>query len=189
MRIDQFSKKDGVHAYRVVFSYDGSNKVNATYYSMTKESIHWLECGLYPRNDSTGTRIQPEMPDDTALHVSAEALYQWENGNLVHTQCTLTGLYSVESHMEYDNKINPLYNTYVGFDKMDLFVLAMCLDPTELGVSKNNMTKITTLINQEGDENAQNEIITEYSYEYDGDYPTVQTDLRSSGKRLYTYAE
>lgn len=189
VRIDQFSKEDGVHAYRVDFSYGDSNKVNATYYSMTKEALHWLECSLYPRNDSTGTRIQPEMPADTTLHVSAEAVYQWENGNLVYTQCSLTDSYSMESRMEYDNKINPLFNTHTDFDKIELLVLTLSTSPNDLGVSKNNVTKTTISMSQGDEANTQNKIVLEYSYEYDGEYPTAQTELRTSSKRLYTYAQ
>ena len=186
VRIDQYSKEGGVHAYSMVLDYGEANKVKATYYSMEKDAIQWLECTLYPRNDSTGTRVSMEMPEDTTLHVFAEAEYEYENGNLVCAKLSYVEGLMIESRMEYDNKINPFYGIYCHFDKMDLLAIESAYAFNELGLSKNNLTKVTSRSNVEGVADGQ-ELVIEFSYEYDGEYPMTQKCAQNSGVCHYEY--
>lgn len=184
VRIDQFSK-DGILAYRVTFDQGDSNKVKAVYYAMTEESIKWLESNLYPRNDSTGARVCMEMPEDTTLHVKAEANYQWNNDNLVYAKVSFAEGLVVESHMEYDSKINPFYRTYCEFDRLDVLAISLPFGFNNSGVSKNNVTKAVVSSQLAGEETS--ETIFENTYEYDGDYPIVQRSNQNASEYHYEY--
>lgn len=189
VRVDQFSKDEGVHAYRVTFNYEGDDKVNADYYAMSHDALLWLESGLYPRKDSTGTRVQIEMPEDTTLHLSAQAVYQWQNGNLVSVKTDYIGQFTIESRMEYDDKVNPFYKTYGNFDKLDLLSVTYPYAGNNLGVSKNNLTKITWSTSLKVEDKPIQEMVFEYSYKYDGDYPVLQKDMRDSLEYRYEYVK
>lgn len=184
--IDQFSY-DGVLAHRVTFSYEDSNKSKAIYYSISDEAIKWLESRLYPRKDSTGERIYLEMPSDTTLHVCAEAEYQWENDNLVYAKTSFAQGFSLESHMEYDDKVNPFYHTYYDFNKLEIVAVMMSFGFNNMGVSKNNITRVS-VINQSEDQQTQ-ETILDYTYEYDGNYPIVQKNVQNQFEYYYEYVK
>lgn len=186
VRVDQISNT-GVLAYRAVYSYSDSNKVNATYYKMSDEAIRWLESNLYPRKDSTGARVEMVMPEDTSLHVSSEAVYEWADGNMVYAKTTYAWGTIIESRIEYDEKINPFYNTYYGIDNLDSYSIVLAFGMNDKVNSKNNVTKVATKVWNEGQESEVREEVFEYSYEYDGDYPVVQRSNKNNAEYRFEY--
>lgn len=188
--IDQYSQ-DGVHAYHVIFTPEDSCTTKVVYYSMSNEAMKWLESNLYPRKDSAGTKIHYEMPKDTSLHVFAEATYQWKDGNLVYAKASFAEGFSVESNMEYDNKVNPFYNTYCKFDRVDFLASTFHWADNTLGVSKNNLTKISIRFQPNGEVGSElgENFIFEYSYEYDGDYPVLQKSTKNATVFRYEYVK
>lgn len=186
VRVDQYSN-DGVHAFQTNFNYLDSGIVKATYYAMSREAFMWLESNLYPRKDSTGAMLHYDMPD-TSLHLLAEGTYQWNDGNLVYSKASFEGGTFVESWMEYDNKINPFYNTYCEFDKMDVLSVSLSWADNNLGVSKNNLQKITVQMDGLGADAAQ-PVVEENTYEYEGDYPVVRRNSKNAVEYHYEYVK
>lgn len=186
--IDQYSQ-DGVHAYHVTFTPEDSYTMKVVYYSMSNEAMKWLESNLYPRKDSAGAKVHYEMPEDTSLHVFAEATYQWKDGNLVYAKASFVEGFSVESNMEYDNKVNPFHNIYCKFDRVDFLASALHWADNTLGVSKNNLTKVSVRFQQDGEGELKMENTFENSYEYDGDYPVLQKSTKNATVFRYEYVK
>lgn len=187
VRAEQYSIEGNILTHRAIFSYLDDNKVKASYYAMPQDAIIQLESVIYHRTDSTGAPLALSMPEDTSLSLSSEALYQYQDGNLVSVSATIDGFMNVETKMEYDNKINPLCNTLCQIDKLDVFPLSMAFGHTnDMANSKNNLTKVVVKMLSPSD-SLSKEVVFEYSYEYDGDYPVVQHCFGFNSKFSHIY--
>ena len=185
VQIDQLSN-DGVLAYRAKFTYVDEETIEAEYLSMSKEAIQWMECQLYPRRDSTGAQVLPEMPEDTTLKLNSKAIYHWQGGNLVSIKTEFIGLFTTESELEYDNKINPFYHTYCDIDRQDVFPISIVFGQNNIW-SKNNVTRVTVKSSMMGATTTDEPLVLEFSYKYEGDYPVLQKDEKASHYYRYDY--
>ena len=179
--MNQYTLDSNIHMYQVIFNYEGDDVVKVTRNSISHDAILWLEALLYNRIDSTGVPVRLERPSDLELSPSMYTTWHMQNGNMIANETEyLRDSLTVNTTLEYDDKINPFYNNPSRFDHLDMFTLLQVYGDNDCGISKNNVVKATV-------HTGEMEYVLDYSYEYDGDYPIVKNNTKMNSKEHYHY--
>ena len=165
-KMSKITTKDGAELESTIeFAYDGKlvSSIDVIYYKDYKKCAANLAKVL---PSPIMRSIELAMPTETAKDVHIEktnVVLEWDGKNIAQT-VTTTDHKTVTTTYEYDGKLNPFKGMYANVDEgFDFF-------------SKNNVLKATnSSVVKDGNETIERKTVDEYSYEYDGKYPTAVT--------------
>lgn len=192
-RIEDFG-----HGEYIEYIYDGDKITKARAYDEGELFEDWrfsyennkiskieLVFGDYKTSDNKLNPLKIALPNELSNHIRnymrntilnhRSDVYielTWDGDNISNIEEVVDG-YRLIIDLKYDNKLNPFYN-FLGLNA-ESYV-------DELYGSKNNVTQIVYTHYSDGE--TYNEV-TNYSYNYDGDYPTVIRQNGSSSMVWY----
>ena len=164
----------GISAGTISFTYDGK-KVSKIVYNY----INVPDDFKAPRNlqllNLVNQLLTPSNNEDITAMIckdmakgaeSTTIAFTWD-GNNISQETYTSGSYTFTNAYTYDNKSNPYKGFVMGYFDGDAVLAA----------SKNNVTKVVTTYTEEGRSVTES---TEFTYKYDGKWPTERTSSVSN---------
>lgn len=183
-QLDQFSYT-GVHVARATLEDQGNGRMKVRFERLSSAAMKWVESCVFERKDTLGNVIRVEKPADTSLHENSVADLVWKDGNLVSAKVDyFVDGFSIDTQMEYDDKVNPFYGLYTEFTNLDYAYVTMSHCDNTTGLSKNNTTRVISVM--EGPLGKQVDTLN-YSYTYSGNYPTSMKNAQNTMVLHFNY--
>lgn len=158
-KMSEIKTKDGAELESTVkFAYDGKllSSIEVTnYYDYKKCEANLAK--VLPAQIMRSIELSINSVEAKDVHTSTTTItLEWDGKNVSQT-VTKSANRTVTTTYEYDGKLNPFKGMYVAYDDCDFY-------------SKNNVLKASSHV---AAENISADYVDEYSYEYDGKYPTL----------------